>query len=203
MIDNISLNIIKETEKSICRIKYTSSNIQIIGSGFFVKDNSFYYLITCYHILSEDKRNIELMTWKKNIELNLNNRYIKYLPNKIDITLVQIKKNEIKDIEFLTYDKNYLYNGYEEYLGKRVYSLRYPYGTLTYNAGEVKRIDRFDFYHTICTSPGSCGMPILLSNKQVIGIHKAKDIKENFGIGIFIGEIFKEIDLKEIEKYDE
>lgn len=127
---------------------------------------NYYYLITNYHILPENIKNIEIETWTEQIlKLDLNNRYIKYLKDSKDITAIQINPFEIKDIKGLNYDLNYT-SGYFQYINNKVISIGYPNAEeLASSGGKIKTIlNNYEFYHTIATKHGSSGSPIILFN---------------------------------------
>ena len=197
----IPLEVIDKIKKSVCKIKYTLGSNSYNGTGFFMNYNSWKFLITNYHLISETIKEIEIEIWNKNTKiLSLNNRYIKYIKKPKDITAIQIYLNEIKDIVFLDYDLNYLKeNGYFQYINSNVISLGYPnIYELSCGSGRIKEIDEIDnyeFYHNIPTKEGSSGSPIILYNLlTVIGVHKSAEKIKNLNLGTFIGELLKEID---------
>ena len=208
---NIELErkVFDEAVKSVCKIIVERK----MGSGFFLKiDGSKKYLITAYHVISENDINedINLEIYNKTLMvLKLENRDIKYLKEK-DITIIEIKEADeiFKDIKFLYYDSNYIY-GYEIYKNKKVLNLRLLSDeTFSFATGVIKEVNNFQFEHTISMDWGSSGGPIILLNDNsndipVIGIHKGGNQNKKTNIGIFIGEIFfafkKSIDLKNNE----
>ena len=102
------------------------------------------YLLTNYHVISEKIKNIKIELWNNNIiQLNLNDRYIKYINEKNNInndnTIIHIKQNEINGIEFLDYDINYL-KGYDNYLNINIICAGYPDGDeLAVLKGNIKK----------------------------------------------------------------
>ena len=166
------------------------------------------YLLTNYHIISDENKddNIEIEIHNHTtMNLKLENRYIKFFPKPIDITVIEIIKADkiYNDIELLDYDNNYINKGYEFYKNTDVFSIEYPYGKEAVDAsGKIKDIDGNEFEHTIPTDNGSSGSPIMLINSninlvQVIGIHKEADYLKKVNLGTFIGEIFKNNDFKD------
>ncbi len=136
------------------------------------------------------------------MNLNLNNRFIKYFPKPKDITIIEIKNNDniYNYIELLDYDKNYSTKGYKIYANSDVFSVEYPYGENAVTGGGkiLNIINEYEFEHNIPTDNGSSGCPIILLNKNinfclVIGIHKEADYDIGLNCGTFIGEIFKDI----------
>ena len=116
----IKKSAIDKLEKSICKIKTKDNKGEIKGTGFFIIFEKNNFLLTNYQIISEKVKNIKIGIWNKNIiELNLNNRYIKFINKKnninIDATIIQIKQNEIKDIIYLNYYLNFI-RGYNQYI---------------------------------------------------------------------------------------
>jgi hypothetical protein len=194
MDDNrpIPIDDINIIQKSICKLisgKYS-------GTGFFMEYKSENYVITAYHIISNNIKNIEIQIWnKKIIKLNLDNRNLILLKEK-DIAAIQVKQNEIIDIHYLKFDLNFT-NGYSQYNNSDIFTIGYPRNVLSTGSGKIKYIQDFEFYHTIPTDNGSAGSPIVLFNSlNVIGIHQARDVEKRFKIGIFIGELIKEINIQ-------
>ena len=182
--------------KSLCKI---FSEEKGYGTGFFMKYNLSNCLITANHVIDSNliNKNIEIELYNKNkynIELN-KNRFFKFL-EELDITIIEIKDSDnIKDIEYLYHDLNYIQGGYKQYKEIDILSLGYPNGDkLSTGSGRIKNIiNEFEFEHDIPTQNGSSGSPIILFDLlKVIGIHKQGDIKKNINIGTFIGEIFNE-----------
>ena len=204
----IPIEITNKVSKSVCKIKIRKKGSKDCdyGTGFFMNlNNSKKYLFTNYHIISEkiinEEIEIEIHNHKK-MNLKLNNRYIKYFPEPIDIAIIEIKETDeiYNDIILSDYDMNYK-RGYEFYEDSDVFSLEYPYGKNVVNAsGKIKHIDNYEFDHTIPTDYGSSGCPIILLNInninmiKVIGIHKSADYEDNINQGTFVGEIFKDND---------
>ena len=184
------------TKKAICKIKYTSNSGEIKGTGFFIIYENYYYLITNYHIIPDNIKNIEIETWEEQIyKLDLNNRNMKYLKDFKDITAIQISPTEIKGIKGLNFDLNYI-SGYSQYIKNNVFSIGYPNAEeIASGGGKIDKIlNNCEFYHTIPTKYGSSGSPIILFNTlKVIGVHKAADHQKKLNIGTFIGEIIKEL----------
>ena len=201
----VPLNIQIEIAKSICKItiKIKGKENNVYGTGFFMNiSNTLHYLITNYHVINENTKDeyieIEIYNNKK-MELNLNNRNIKYFPRPKDITLIEIKNNDdiYNDIQFLNYDKNYT-NGYNMYKDIDVFSIHHPYGKpATSGSGKITNLNGYEFDHNIPTDIDSSGCPILLLNDeinliQVIGIQKEINISKDINCGTFIGEIFND-----------
>ena len=160
-VDNtpISLNLTDEIKKSICKIKVTSKSY---GTGFFMIINSKYYLITNYHVINENIKNVEIeLSNKQLINLDLNNRIIKYIKKPKDITIIQINSNEINNIQYLNYNLNYI-RGYNQYLKIKIINLGYPKSfDLAAGSGIITEINKYEFYHNSPTEEGSSGSPII------------------------------------------
>ena len=194
MDDNrpIPIDDINIIQKSICKL----ISGKCFGTGFFMEYKSENYVITAYHIISNNIKNIEIQIWnKKIIKLNLDNRYLILLKEK-DIAAIQVKQNEIIDIHYLKFDLNFT-NGYSQYNNRDIFTIGYPRNVLSTGSGKIKYIQDFEFYHTIPTDNGSAGSPIVLFNSlNVIGVHQARDVLKRIKIGIFIGELIKEINIQ-------
>jgi hypothetical protein len=158
------------------------------------------YLVTNYHLISHEISNDDILLHlsnEKDIKLNLKNRHIDYF-QELDITLIEIKDTDeiCKEIKFLTYDLNYIL-GYEVYKNGYVFTIGYPRGEESYGTGKIVDIKDQEFYHTIPTSKGSSGSPIMLLNDnineiRVIGIHTRSIPIKNVKIGTFIAELLGE-----------
>ena len=157
---------------------------------------------TNYQIINPNSINvnIELEIWnKKNMNLILSERHIKYFEKSKDVTVIQIKETDkiYKDIEFLDYDLNYM-KGYLMYENADIFSLKNPVETKTSCInGKVLNINNDEFEHNIPIENDSSGCPIILLNNytntnssfQVIGINKSLENNK----GVFINEIINEI----------
>ena len=199
---------IMKASKSICKIIYKKEEIndEIFATGFFIyiieENKRLECLFTNNHVIDENLINTKSII---KIQINDNNqyqiklddsiRYIKYYKSPIDVTIIEIINSDIfrKDIDFLYYDLNYDF-GYEQYLNMDIFTVQHPLGgEAEYACGKIIKIfNTFEFEHSIDTDYGSSGSPIILNESlKVIGIHKQRNIINNYNIGTFIGEIFK------------
>ena len=209
---------------SIVRIDISFKQKKYIGTGFFLKlklKNKFrYFLITCYHIISEsyiiEKLNIKLYCGKYNdeetitIKLDNKERYIKWFDKPVDIILIEIlEKDNVKKDKFLKPDLNYK-NGYDLYKNDYFYLAGYPRINLNENERSISSgkiidiIDQSEFEHSLHTGPGNSGSPICLAKTSfVVGIHKGGAIDRSINYGTFLGFILDNLEnedkhLKEI-----
>ena len=205
---NIELEKIFKLRKSVCKISYNIyfQKKKKYGTGFFMilfPYNPFRCLVTNYHVVSEELKDIELeLQNKKNIKLSLdkNARFTAFFKSPIDITIIEIKDqdlNIINNIDFLNLDENYRY-GYNLYENKEVFSLGFPHGVAMFQGtGKITYINNYEFNHYLSTYEGSSGSPICLNNdssdSKVIGIHKQGDLGNNINIGTFIGVILDKL----------
>ena len=123
------------------------------------------YLITNYHIINPNVINnhIEIEIWnKKIIKLDLNDRTITYIEQPKDLTIIKLEPKEIKNIETLDNDLNYI-RGYQIYLNNESISAGYPFSDeISIGSGKIKQIlNGYEFYHNIPTDTGSSGSPII------------------------------------------
>ena len=183
----------------------------IIGTGFFLKMHNNIFLITCYHVISNDlinsKKEIVLYYGKKEkeekriIKLDKNLRFIKSFENPIDITLIEIiDEDNIPKNKFLLPDLNYK-NAYELYLNKFFYLAGYPNnGSLMYerciSSGKIIEIENYEFKHSLDARIGSSGSPICTRDGlNVIEIHSKGDKNEPINYGIFLGLIIDKLEI--------
>ena len=197
-----SKKIIEQMEKNICKIKIGNEQ----GTGFFCKipfpdmNNMLSVLITNNHVINEkilNKKdyNIEIdIKIENNIKkLNLNNR-IKYTNKEYDITIIEIKKNEINN--YLELDDNIINdiinnnNFNKEYIDETIYIIQYPENKLSVSYGILDKIQfdkNYNFNHKCSTRGGSSGSPILnINNNKIIGIHKEGNRNKNINKGLFL-----------------
>ena len=198
---SVPMKISNKVMKSICKIIIKRKGDILYGTGFFMKiSESLKFLFTNYHVINQDFINdrIELEIWNnKKMNINLNQRYIKYFEKPKDITIIEIKEEDkiYKDIKFLECDLNYKEKGYSIYENADVFTLEHPLGDdISCASGKILNIDNYEFSHNISTQTGSSGCPIILLNNNinlilVIGIHKGADIYNMINYGTFIGEI--------------
>ncbi len=121
----------KKLSNSIVIINTEKESIS--ATGFFIKlkikNETRKYLITFYQVIDEkfiqDKKTIKLYfsqtNKEKNIEIKLDKskRDIKCLKNPLNITLIQIlKEDKINEENFLLPDMNYKKEGYNTYIKK-------------------------------------------------------------------------------------
>ena len=213
-LNMVSLKSLINVSKSICKIICKNGNKEWTGTGFFMNikyENKVLLncLLTNFHVINYHASNtlikLEIKD-KKAIPFNIRaKRIIKYFDKPIDITMIEIiNEDEFqKDVDYLSYDLNYINNGYNFYLNKEIFILQHPYGEEIHSAtGKIIKINNFEFEHDAGTCRGSSGSPILLiENNCVIGIHKAKRKSNSNKIGTFIGKLFGEIVIDtELEK---
>ena len=73
----------------------------------------------------------------------------------------------------------------------------YPHGKESCGTGKIVNVEKYEFYHSIPSSVGSGGSPIMLLNDnikdiKVIGIHIGAMKSKKLKIGTFIAEILGE-----------
>ena len=147
----VPMNIANKTLKSICKIIVNSIEGDIYGTGFFMKINdSKKYLITNYHVISEERINDEIVIEihnHKTMKLKKGNRVIKYFKRPKDITVIEIKNNDdiYKDIDFLDYDYNCVPNRYNIYENIDVFSIQHPLGdNAACGSGTIININNYE-----------------------------------------------------------
>ena len=193
--------ILYQMNKSVCKILGQEKN----GTGFFcelnINNEKIPVLITNFHIIddkfieSNDKITIQLGNEKecRIIYLNKNKIVFSSSSGKYDIIVIKIvKKDEIKDIQYLEIDNSILHHKSElAYKDTSIYIIHYPFKneiSVSYGKGSTKEND-FDIIHKCETNKGSSGSPIFnLSTNKIIGIHKSYVSKTNeyFNLGTFL-----------------
>ena len=193
--------IIEQIEKSICKI-YCPEGEE--GTGFFCyiknkKNKKLPVFITNNHIIGH-----KLINQKQKLKITFNNdekdadlildadKKNIYTNEFYDITIIELKKEEINNYLFLEIDdKVYMEGSNKMFQKKSVYTIQYPkilrasvsYGIINYIDEKNKII------HFCHTSKGSSGSPILnLENNKVVAIHSSSSVEGNYNIGIFLNE---------------
>jgi len=207
----IPLEMSNKANESICKITIIKNKEDrqnnVCATGFFMKiTKSLKFLFTNNHVINQDLINnnieIEIEIWNKvKMNLNLNQRYIRYFEKPEDVTIIEIKEDDTiyKDIKFLDYDSNYKEKGYNFYKNVDIFTLSYPLGgSVAESSGKLLDINNYEFTHSISTDTGSSGCPIILLNNNinsilVIGIHKCSITNIFRNGGTFIGKIIDEV----------
>ena len=142
---------------------------------------------------------------EKNINLDINERFIKCFQKPIDICIIEIlQKDNISENKFLSPDLNYK-QGYNYYKNKSIYLAGYPkvlnnFGERHISSGLINVIKNYEFEHNLDTRDGSIGSPIcLVHNLLVIGIHKGGNKINGKNYGTFLGVIIDDFCKTEIK----
>ena len=194
--------IIEQMEKNICKIKLETKQ----ATGFFCKipfpdlNNMMPVLIINNHVINENEYKITIKIREEDESriIYLNDR-LKYTNKEYDITILEIKENEINN--YLELDDNIINdilnnnNKNEEYLDESLYIIQYPNNKLSVSYGILNNIyenEKYNFHHRCNTNTGSSGSPILnINNNKIIGIHK-KSKDEGDNTGLFLNYPIKE-----------
>ena len=194
-----------------------------IGTGFFISPiinkKIRYFLMTCHHVIKEEfvkkKKFITLYYGKSKeekkfeIKLDRDKRYIKCFKKPLDVTLIEIiKEDEIREDKFLYPDLNYKNKmGYDFYVDKDFYLAGYPQNNeRSVSSGKITKIlkEKVEFEHSLDAKGGNSGSPICLSNNLlVVGIHKEGDETEPINYGTFFGYILDDLEREKEEKKEE
>ena len=187
----------------------------LIGTGFFmklnIKGNIIHFLITCYHNINEQdvtsKITMDIFYGKKHeekrksIKLDDRERFITYFKGDKDVTVIEVLDiDKIPEDKYLIPDSSYKYDGYNPYKQEKFMLAGYPNDIIFEKerhiaSGEITDINDFDFDHTIDTRNGSSGAPIcLISNVQVVGIHKQGHKTKPINHGTFLGVIIDDLE---------
>ena len=188
--NTITSNEISQMQKCLCKIECKNLDFGY-GIGFLCKipfpdkSNMLPVLITNNHILEKDDvavgKNINLIVNNKNKEIKIDNSRKFYSENIYNITIIEVKKNEL-GISFLEIDDN-PYNNIKE-----IFILHYPNysnDNKSFSFSEINNINEDNssfFYHHVSNTVNFIGDPIInFSNNKVIGIHKGQNEVYNEG----------------------
>lgn len=154
--------------------------------------------MTCEHVILEDKceyglEEIDLYyhleTVKLTIRLDQRERFIKsYIHDyNVDITIIEIKKNEVPYQYFLEPDYNVIGN-YNQYSKKKIIIHQFPIGReQCFSEGNILYVKekKREMFYDVSTEPCSSGSPVIdKETKLVIGVHKEGE--EDINIGTFL-----------------
>ena len=184
---------IKRLEKKIdatCLIKCDEG----IGSGFFcemkINDEKMKFLFTVNHIFENSNMSHFKIIWnKKEIEIETKNRSI-FKDVDLDYVCIELLESEnmLKDF-FQIYHKieNNEMSSLDNFIGQEIGDIQYPESNLSIEFGKIEKFQNSLIVHSIPTSIGSSGSPLILINTidlELIGIHTGsmKDKKLNHGI---------------------
>ena len=148
-----TLEIIKQMEKNICKIKIEEER----ATGFFCKipfpdiNHMLPVLMTNNHVINSEllyKNNASVSLLIKEEKdkkiINLNNR-LKYTNEEYDITIIELKpKDEIHNYlkldDIIIRDIKGIENNNNEYEDKNIYTIQYPEGELSVSYGILGKI---------------------------------------------------------------
>ena len=203
---------IAKVSKAMCKIETNKK----ISSGFLIKlfkgKKDFFCLMTNEHTITKEmiaKRSSFNFYYdssdsqSKTIDLNPQERYIKYFTNiNIDVSIIEIlPKDNIPKYYFLSANIVYMYN-FDKLINQEIAVLQYPKGNLSYSYGIITaKTNTYEFSHSASTEEGSSGAPIFLKNSdKVIGIHTGSNLAKTINYGNFIGPIFDYLRKKSHQK---
>jgi len=167
-----------DLRRSVCSVITDNS-----GSGFFIKFlKPVRGLITNNHVLNENfikneksfKIFIENSNQKEEYEIKIKSDKFIFTSKLIDVTFVPLSDDEIEEINpfFLEAEHSKYFEN------KPIFIYQYP-GSYSHGQqlkiayGEIIEIEGFNCYHSVSTTYGSSGSPLINSkNFKIIGIHK-------------------------------
>ena len=192
--------IVNQIENSICTIygegKHATGFFSYLNDNFNKK--RFPVLITNNHVIDEEyfsiykKIKISFNNEKKFMDLVLHSKLKKYTNKDYDITIIEIKKDILNNINaFLEIDEKIFQENSDKIFNKTTsYIIHYPnikQAAVSY--GLINRINNdCKFLSHFCeTKDGSSGSPIInLESNKVIAVHIGASDKYNYNIGTFL-----------------
>ena len=190
---------LKKKKNATCMVKTDKG----IGSGFFcqveINNNKKKFLFTAYHIL--DKNNISKGKFKiilngKEIEIEIKDRII-HTNEFYDYTCIELLESEniITDF-FQIYHKIEEIDSKNDFLGEEIGDIHYPEKELSIEFGKIIRFDEHFIVHSIPTSIGSSGSPLILINRdlELFGIHTGSMTDEKLNHGVCFIDILNDIE---------
>ena len=184
-------------DNSIYKIK---GNGNKYGRGFFCSlkchNKIIFLLITNYKIINENYLKnydyIDILINHKFIRIEFN--YIYYLDKQLDLSVIEVKKNE--KIKILDLDDDIYKKESEMYLNKEsIYIINN--NSVSYSI--INNITKTEFIFNCNLSDNTCCYPIFnLKTNKLIGIYQKDFIY--YHKGIFIKYIIEQLEYKYIEK---
>ena len=132
----------------------------------------------------------------KDISIKIDNLRKKYTNSEIDITIIEIKPEEDKIINYLEIDEEELTEN--QYRKKSIYILHYPNKKYV-SYGLINELKKYKtIIHYCNTEHGSSGSPILsLNSYKVIGVHYGSSNNNyKFNCGTYIKYAINELNKK-------
>ena len=204
----VSHKTIATASKGICKINLKDKNLSL--DGFFLDIHKQCFLFINYHLISEYLQGsnffieiVKELGTNIDLKLNKNERYIKIF-EIYDLTAIEIKNSDgiRNSFDTLKSERNYINNLPKDVSPdiKNIFSLSNS-GKLDkfVSIGQIKEIDKFEFIYEFESDIDSLCYPVILTdNCKVIGINILNKKEKSQNHGIFIKEIFQEInnDLK-------
>ena len=161
--------------------------------------------MTCEHviqkeIIEEEPIEFDIVyfyeKYSKKFKFKKSQRFTKeYMSDyNIDITIVEIKPNEIPVILFLEPDYNI--NNYQKYLNNEIIVHHYPQALeQCVSQGKIIKINNKEITHESSTEQGSSGSPIVIKNQiEVIGVHKSGSEENKLNCGNLIIDVIKDVE---------
>ena len=172
--------ILMQMANGICKVNSDKE----IASGFFCyipfDAVNMKVLITNHHVISEKycKENkyieINLNDGENHISIPIQDDRKKYFNEKYDITIIQIRKKDNINAQFLELDESVIYEKTEKYFKHlTIYNISYPSSNKAMvSYGLLKEVNDSKLI-CLCSSERSCsGSPILnLSSYRIIGLN--------------------------------
>ncbi len=195
---------IKRLEKkkdATCLIKCDKD----IGSGFFcemkINNEKMKFLFTANHIFNHSNilegKNFKIIWNEKEIEIETKNRLI-FKDDDLDYACIKLLESEnmFKDF-FQIYHKieNNEINSKDIFIEDEIGDIHYPESYLSIEFGRIEEFQNSLIVHSIPTSKGSSGSPLILINRDLslIGIHQGSRNDEKLNNGISFIKILKDI----------
>jgi hypothetical protein len=174
--------------------------------------------MTCEHVIQKEiieKEPIEFEifyfyeNYSKRFSFKKSERFIKeYMSDfNIDVTLIEIKADEIPAILFL--EPDYDNKNYKRYINSEIIIHQFPRGfEQCVSQGKIINIQNKKIVHESSSESGSSGSPIILKNNPadtisfknkpvkpvVIGIHKAGNKGNHLNYGNLIFDVIKDVE---------
>jgi hypothetical protein len=174
------------------------------GTGFLCNINieeialKVRVLITSNHILNEQDiqpgKKIQFSTdsGDKKYEIEINKERRKYISEKYDIVIIEIKEEDKLPSDSFEIDENIFAPDYN-FTNKTIYSLDYRNCFFSFSEGNIKKVgvgeNTYEIEHTCKAVPSSLGAPLVnKENTKVIGMHINSPQGNDSNYGILLKE---------------